>query len=417
MSTAPAPAVPRRSLLAAGFALWPALLTSARPVRPALRSCDPAVAAAPAARDAGGPSNDASPGPSPARPVVPRPFPTGSGVNLAGAEFGHERADFSNQNPGEPDQDYLYPSPGSVREVAGAGVGWVRLPVRWERLQPAPGGPLNAGEFARLDATLDRLRAAGLAAIVDVHNYARYTLDTPAGPREVLIDEVIEDDRGRSVVPVSREDFAQFWTLLAGSLAGRPAVAGWGLMNEPHDLRGGGRRFACGSGCDWIAVSRLAADAVRRADPGSTVVVGGADWSSSERWLAANGPEPWIDGPNVVYEAHCYLDSDAAGKYRVSYQEEAAADRRIGDRAAARLEPFLEWCARGGVNGLLGECGVPPADDGWGGLWGSLLGELKDAKTPGCLWAAGEWWGNYPLNVHPHGGVAGPVLNAALTAA
>ena len=400
--TAPAGSVPlpRRRLLAAGLSLWPAVLSSARPVpTPPPRSAD-----------------DPPADPTPAAAPAPRPAPAGFGANLAGAEFGVESASFSNANPGAPGRDYTFPSAGSVRDLAAAGVPWVRLPVRWERLQPAPGGPLDASELGRLAATLDRLHAAGLAAVVDLHNYCRFALATPGGgSRRVLIDEVIRDARGRRSVPVSRERFAGCWALLVGAFAGHPAIAGWGLMNEPHDLAPHGAEFADGSRrCDWRAVSRLAADAVRRADPGATVVVAGADWSSSARWAAANGPEPWVDGPGVIYEAHCYLDADAAGKYPRPFAAEAAADRRIRDRAARRLAPFLEWCARTGSRGFLGEFGVPPADPGWLGPLRSLRSELAAAGVPGCVWAAGEWWGDYPLNVHPAGGVAGPVLRTVL---
>ncbi len=413
MSSSPAPALPRRDLLAAGLSLWPVLLASARPVSrlisPAAGPGRSAAAPGPAVASLPDPPANLKPMPTPSRATV-----AGVGVNLAGAEFGVESPTFSHTNPGEPGRDYTYPSPAAIGDVATAGVPFVRLPVRWERLQPDPGDSLNPAELARLRTALDRLHAAGLAAIVDLHNYARFALATPTGVRRVLIDEIVRDANGRRTAPASRERFANFWTRLAGALAGHPAVAGWGLMNEPHDLAPHGREFTHGARCDWRAVSRLAADAVRAADPGAAVFVAGASWSSSERWSAANGPEPWIDGPGVIYEAHCYLDADAAGKYSSSYQAEAAADRGIADRAKRRLAPFLNWCDRTGSRGFLGECGVPPADAGWLAVWGSLLSELTAAETPGCLWAAGEWWGDYALNVHPTGGVAGPVLRTAL---
>ena len=397
--------VPRRSLLAAGLALWPLAFASARP-----------VAAVPRA-DAPAPEEDAAPvePPPSGPPAAPsRPIIDGLGVNLAGAEFGAERRDFSNENPGDHGRDFLHPSAGAVRDVAAAGARLVRFPVRWERLQPAPGGPLAADELGRLRLTLDRLHAAGLAVVIDLHNYARYALATGGGVRRVLIDEIVAGPDGRRGVPVSRHHFAEFWATLAGSFAGHPAVAGWGLMNEPHDLAPYGRAFDGGRGCDWPAIGRLAADAVRNADPGAAVVVAGADWSSSDRWLAANGPDPWVDGPGVIYEAHCYLDADAAGKYRASFAAEAAADPRVADRAVRRMEPFLEWCARTGSRGFLGEFGVPPADAGWlSPLWAQVAA-LNASGTPGCLWAAGEWWGDYPLNAHPAGGVAGPVLETVL---
>ena len=403
-----APGVPRRRVLEAVWAAaWPCLFLSAKPlsVREQTAVAAPETAAVP----------DAAAAPA---DRLPPPL-AGLGVSLAGAEFGVERPAFSAGEPGAHGADFLHPTPGGVLDVAAAGVRLVRLPVRWERLQPVPGGPLDADELARVRLTLDRLAAAGCGVILDLHNYARFVPAPPAGeaPRAVLIDEVVRTG-GRRAVPVSRHHLAEFWATVAGAFAGHPAVAGWGLMNEPHDLAPAGAVFDGGDRCDWPAVGRAAVAAVRGVDPHTPVVVAGADWSSSERWAAANGPDPWVDDPHVVYEAHCYVDADGSGKYRATFADERAADPRVLSRGARRVAPFLEWCARTGSRGFLGEFGVPnpfdSADDGWLRVLRPLLRELAGADTPGCLWAAGEWWGEYPLNHHPAGGAAGPVLAEVL---
>ena len=418
------PPLDRRRLLAAAWAgCWPAAFLSAKPLtrRERARLAGPVpVADTPAAAPA---AEAPAASPEPVAPPPAAPALAGFGVSLAGAEFGVEDPAFSNANPGGPGGAYLYPTPGSIGDLAAAGVRLVRLPVRWERLQPAPGGELNADELARLRGTLDRLAAAGCAVIVDLHNYARLALagaHFDGGVRHVLIDEVVAAGNGRRDVPVSRGHFAEFWAKLAAALAGHPAVAGWGLMNEPHDLSPAGAEFAAGGGCDWKAVSRLAAAAVRGVDPVTPIVVAGADWSAADRWPAANGPDPWVDDANVFYEAHCYFDADGSGKYTTAHAAERRRDPGLRDRGVRRAAPFLEWCARAGSRGFLGEFGVPagpdPAEDGWRGVLRPFLRELAGAGVPGCLWAAGEWWGEYPLNAHPAGGVAGPVLGDVLAA-
>ena len=60
------------------------------------------------------------------------------GVNLSGAEFG------DGQIPGKFNRDYTYSSATSFRYFAAKNLGLIRLPVRWERLQPSPSGPLDA---------------------------------------------------------------------------------------------------------------------------------------------------------------------------------------------------------------------------------------------------------------------------------
>ena len=394
----------RRRLLEAAWAgCWPAAFLSAKPLSMRERAV--------LAGDAGPPAVTTE---EPAATAAEAPASHALGVSLAGAEFGVEDPAFSAANPGTPGETYLYPTPGAVGDLAAAGVRLVRFPVRWERLQPVPGGALHAGELARLRLALDRLAAANRAVIVDLHNYARFVLP---GPNEVLIDQVVTGGNGRRDVPVSRHHLAEFWAKLVAALAGRAEVVGWGVMNEPHDPAPAGVNFETGPACDWRAIGRLAVAAIREIDPDTEIYVAGADWSSSERWVAANGAEAWVDDPKILYEAHCYFDADGSGKYHASFADERGRDPRIFARGARRAAPFLDWCAKAGVRGFLGEFGVPATGrgaDGWLRVLRPFLRELELANAPGCLWAAGEWWGGYPLNHHPAGGVAGPVLGEVL---
>lgn len=92
------------------------------------------------------------------------------GVNLSGAEF---TADASHL-PGVVDRDYRYPTRADLRYVAGRGHRMVRLPIRWERIQPALMSPLQPAELERIRLTIDSTAAVGLKVLVDLHNYARY---------------------------------------------------------------------------------------------------------------------------------------------------------------------------------------------------------------------------------------------------
>ena len=53
------------------------------------------------------------------------------------------------------------------------------------------------------------------------------------------------------------------------------------------------------------------------------------------------------------------------------------------------------------VRGLVGEFGVPGNDPRWQAVLARFLEALDRAGMEGCYWAAGEWWGAYPLSIQP----------------
>ncbi len=233
------------------------------------------------------------------------------GVNVAGAEFAtpvnEAVSGFSNANPGRPGVDYLYPSQATFDALAARGTGFVRLPVRWERLQPALGEPLDPGEAARLVAALDRAHEAGLDVIVDVHNYGAYYLADASSGRGV------RRPIGSTAVPVTA--FADLWRRLSELLAGNPAVTGYGLMNEPVGMRGA---------AVWEAASRSAAAAIRGTGDTTRIFVQSYDWGGVRQFAAEHPRGPWLREANVWYEAHQYFDADRSARYAASFDDEAA---------------------------------------------------------------------------------------------
>lgn len=65
------------------------------------------------------------------------------GVNVGGGEP-INGSTFSNTDPGAYDQDYWYASQATFDYLHTRAGPIVRLPFRWERLQPTPGGYLSA---------------------------------------------------------------------------------------------------------------------------------------------------------------------------------------------------------------------------------------------------------------------------------
>ena len=310
------------------------------------------------------------------------------GVSLAGAEFGAAQTDFSNTRPGRLGVDYRYPSQATIEYFTANGLGLFRIPFRWERLQPRLGQALDPDELGRLKLSVEQIGRAGGRAILDLHNYGRYSLDVDGKPRIVIVGEPIDGG-----VPVSEEHLGDFWRRLAKAFARNSIVVGYGLMNEPHDM----------APSDWKKLSQKTVDAVRQVDRETHLIVAGDGWSNAHRWEDLHSARAWIRDPagRFAYEAHCYFDADASGKYQLSFAEELARDGDLLDRGAKRVSHFLEWCRQNRVAGFLGEFGVPRTDPRWLEVMERFLAAVAKMNFSACYWAAGEWWGDYPLSIQP----------------
>lgn len=307
---------------------------------------------------------------------------------MAGLEFGTEGEGFSSTAPGCEGEDWFLNGRQTYERLAALGFRGFRVPFRWERLQPELHGPLDPDGVQALRNQLNLARLVGGKVLLDLHNGGRYHRGSPLGV-EVL--RLGHGPHGRAVLGSS--EFADFWARMAHAFKAQPALAGYGLMNEPHDLSPGA----------WCEASQAATEAIRDEGDRTPLFVAGDRWSSSAHWQRANPSGPWIDDPldSVVYEAHCYLDRDGSGHYASSLEDEHEFDPALMERAEARLEPFLDWLQATGARGFLGEFGVPAGDPAWCGLLRPMLERLDSAGVECAWWAAGEHWGEHPLSLQP----------------
>ena len=295
------------------------------------------------------------------------------GINLAGAEFGAV--------PGAYGFDYIYPNARELDPFKSEGIDLIRLPFRWERVQPTLGEPLDAAEVGRIQTFLDEAEARDMHVVLDVHNFGRYR------------GQVI----GSEAVPIST--FADFWSKMATQFGGVESVAGFGLMNEPHDM--GGREV-------WPAAAQAATNAIRATGATENIVVGGDGWSSAGMWQFVNGSLAVNDPLNkIVYEAHIYFDRDNSGSYKGTFDEEGVP-LDIGVR---RLNTFQQWLAANDAKGFIGEFGVPADDPRWLEALSQFVDALHEYGIDGTAWAAGPWWGNYKLSLEPVNGEDKPQLD------
>jgi endoglucanase len=282
------------------------------------------------------------------------------GINLAGAEFG--------KHPGREGHDYRFPTAEQIAYFKKVGFRAIRLPVRWERLQPVLHGALDERYLSGIVTFLDNAQAHGVDVLIDLHNYARYD-------RQLL---------GTEAVPASA--FFDVWQRLARALNSHQALHGYGLMNEPYNTAG-----------LWHQVAQSGVDGVRSVDRTRRIYVAGERFSSAAAWEKVN-PAPFVSDPvNLeVYEGHFYLDKDGSGKYVSTDPVKDPATF-----AQERMEPFIRWLERHGKTGAIGEWGVPADDERWLGAVDRVL-EIAGAKCMRTyVWAGGNWSPVYKLSLQP----------------
>jgi len=244
------------------------------------------------------------------------------GINLSGAERWEEGIN-SNSKLGTYGVDYWYASQESMDYLASRGTKIIRLPFRWERIQPTLGEALRSSELTRLKACVDRAANAGLKVVLDLHNYAEYWVDAPSEPVALRL--------GSSRLPTSY--FRDLWKRLSNNFKGNRAVIAYDLMNEPNVHRGVSSTGYPSPQKAWEAATQRVVDTIRNNGDNKLLMIPGYafidDWSEMH-------PNKWIHDPsnNHMYTAHQYFDSyrgtgTGGGKYRYSYDDECAYLRTL----------------------------------------------------------------------------------------
>jgi len=322
------------------------------------------------------------------------------GVNLSGAEFGQAHL------PGQYNTDYTFQSENSFRYFSGRNLDLIRFPIQWERIQPTLHGPLDSSYLALLRRSIAWSKAHDCKLVIEIHNFGRYSFNENGRLNTYVIDNPVG-----GMVRVTTADLADFWLRMSVEFRDDDGVYAYDIMNEPHDM----------GPASWKNISQATLNAIRSNGDRKLVMIPGDSWSSANRWMSTHGPQAWITDPanNFLYEAHEYFDSDESGTYTMSYDEELRRNANLANIGLSRLAPFEAWCRNNNVGGYLGEYGIPNNDLRWLTVLENFLNALDRMGFNGTYWAAGEWWGNYPLSIQPQGNfnidrVQMPVLSAHL---
>lgn len=295
------------------------------------------------------------------------------GVNLAGAEFNGKKL------PGVLNKDYVYPKEAEFDYFASIGANVIRLPFRWERVQPSLSGELDPAELRNLEKTVAMAKARGMCLILDVHNYGTYR-GKPIGSPEVPV-----------------QAFIDLWKRLAAKF-GDPSVVVFGLMNEPFKV----------PIAQWASTAQQTVDAIRKTGAENLILVSGGRWSGVHEWEKlksgtsnANAFARFRDPLSRSWiEVHQYADPHYAGTRQTCVP--AANFTRM-------FANITRWAKANNQRLFLGEFGTPASPPCLEAL-DAMLAQMKDESVwrGWTYWAAGSWLGRYPLNVSPQNGRDAP---------
>jgi aryl-phospho-beta-D-glucosidase BglC (GH1 family) len=294
------------------------------------------------------------------------------GVNLSGAEFGTAMI-------GTYGIDYTYPTHAEIDYFASKGMGIIRLPFMWERLQHTKLGELDAAELARIDDLVSYATSNGLKIIIEPHNFGM-------GFGALI---------GTAQTPNSA--FADFWGKVAEHFKSNPNVI-FGLCNEPNQQ----------TATQWLESANAAIAAIRGAGALQEILVPGSYWTGAWSWTTTDNDTVVGTGVidpanNFAFEVHQYLDADSSGT------QPGAVSPTIG---VERLTAITEWAEATGSRLFLGEVGATIDQTSLTALDGMLdyMHEHSGVWEGVTAWSAGPWWGDYMFSLEPLNGADKPQM-------
>jgi endoglucanase len=285
--------------------------------------------------------------------------------------------------PGVFGTDYTYPTHSEIDYYAAKGMGVVRLPFLWERIQRSEFGQLDAAELGRLDDVVSYATGRGLKIEIEPHNYG-YGFGALIGGAQT-----------------PNAAFADLWGKLAFHFQSNSGVI-FGLMNEPHDQ----------SASAWLGSANAAIAAIRGAGAMQEILVPGSYWDGAWTWTSTDnaavvGAGVQDSAHNFAFEVHQYLDADGSGTHA------GVVSATIG---VERLTAITQWAEATGNRLFLGEVGVTTDQTSLTAFDGMLsyMQQHTGAWQGVTYWAGGPWWGNYMFSIEPQNGVDKPQMGILL---
>lgn len=176
--------------------------------------------------------------------------------------------------PEESDKHFLnYMTDEDFQLMVAAGIRSVRLPIEPKYLYVGNNPVPDERMLGFVDKAIDRILAAGLAVVIDMHDLDKKPLETD---------------------PAYGDGYVQFWENLARHLSTRdPNLLLMEVVNEPVFLD---------NPRTWYALQERILAAMRKGAPEHTLIASGYGWSSIDGLLQLKP----VEDPNVIYTIHFY---------------------------------------------------------------------------------------------------------------
>ncbi len=230
--------------------------------------------------------------------------------------------------------------------IASMGANCLRVPIYWMELMDSE-GHMKEGAFDQIDWVIAECRERGIYIILDLHG-------SPGGHSNGWLTGGQSNSNRLWTNDIYQAWTVHIWETMAARYKGEPAVAGYGLLNEP---------VAPDSAIEPVQeMYDKLYKAVRAVDEDHIIILGAF---FNMDYLGDPKAHNWT---NVVYETHHY---DEGNKTDVSAQEAFAAGQ------ASYIQQYRDkW----GIPVLAGEFNFWSAKSAWE-LWFRTLNEMNVSWT------------------------------------
>ena len=281
------------------------------------------------------------------------PPTTWYGQTLCGFEFGSNNV--------------FVPKDWNINHWKHNGANIVRLPIKWEYLQPALLGPLDATYVSEVKSVITKCNSLGLTVILDLHNFGKYNNLSSNFMQENMVD---------------------VWTKLVAEFNSFSAIQ-YDLMNEPGTTVSAATQASIYNAC--IAVIRAVAPTkiihipIRGSSGINTLF---EEYTSFISLLTLDA--------NCLIQMHLYPDSDGSG----THSAVISTARQIYNLSAAFKLARLK-----GFKLFIGEVGTGYSADSltWIDNFFDLCAKHNDVCAGWCWWADGGTWGDTYVNACTQG--------------
>ena len=242
----------------------------------------------------------------------------------------------------------IYPGDAQLDYYKGFGMNIVRLPFRWEEMQPVPFGELDAAQLSRIRQLVNGAFLRGMRIVLVADNRGRH--------RGMML--------GTADLPSSA--LGDLWQRVAREFRDDPAVYGLQIMSKPEVVAG-----------TWPAIAQETVDTIRRYRGSQMIFVDGECRSEARVWAECNAGLNIRDPLNkIAYSASQFLDTYGRGLYRDGYDFDGSYELQ----GAEYVQPFLDWAQARGARAVIAEFGLPWDDS----RYVDLLNAYLASTVPQC---------------------------------